>query len=140
MKCTKWKWFWCGFHFVILVDLDFLDFYPLLRRCWKYCITLPRNDQIMTSSMKSRIKVLYSNWRGRRYSHNNRKCVYKETLFIVVDGGSFYVIVVANGEWVEEVARRLFVMQMCFVLFSNFVWTGARISKIFIPYKTSYLA
>ena len=66
--------------------------------------------------MKSRIKVLYPNWRGRRYSHNNRKCLHKETLFIVV-GGSFYVIVVANGEWVEEVARRLFVMQMLFCPF-----------------------
>ena len=74
----------------------------------------------MTSSMKSKIKVLYPKWRGRRYSHNNRKCLHKETLFIVVGGGSFYVIVVANGEWVEEVARRLFVMQMCFVPFFVF--------------------
>ena len=73
----------------------------------------------MTSSMKSKIKVLYPKWRGRRYSHNNRKCLHKETLFIVVGGGSFYVIVVANGEWVEEVARRLFVMQMCFCPFSQ---------------------
>ena len=74
----------------------------------------------MTSSMKLRIEVLYPTWRGRRYSHNNRKCLHKETLFIVVDGISFYVIVVANGEWVEEVARRLFVMQMCFCPFLKF--------------------
>ena len=70
--------------------------------------------------MKLRIEVLYPTWRGRRYSHNNRKCLHKETLFIVVDGISFYVIVVANGEWVEEVARRLFVMQMCFCPFLKF--------------------
>ena len=29
--------------------------------------------------MKLRIEVLYPTWRGRRYSHNNRKCLHKET-------------------------------------------------------------
>ena len=88
--------------------------------------------------MELRIEVLYPTWRGRRYSHNNRKCLHKETLFIVVDGISFYVIVVANGEWVEEVARRLFVMQMCFVPFSYFSFKWNIHPKLCTKQQTIY--